>query len=119
MIETATTALLLTTLPRAALAAGAIDDNEPPPPPVKDAPKPVTPARIRVGGNVQAANLIRKITPVYPQLAKQARIQGVVRFTAIIGKDGSIQNLTLVTGHPLLLEAARQAVVRRCAESSR
>jgi len=54
--------------------------------------------------------IFSKSPMVYPQLAKQARIQGVVRFTAIIGKDGSIQNLTLVTGHPLLLEAARQAV---------
>ena len=81
-----------------------------PPPPVKEAPKAATPQRIRVGGNVQAANLIRKLTPVYPSLAKQARIQGVVRFTAIIGKDGTIQNLQLVSGHPLLVEAARQAV---------
>jgi len=82
----------------------------PPPPPVKEAPKPTTPQRIRVGGNVQQANLIRKVQPVYPPLAKQARIQGTVRFTAIIGKDGTIQNLQLVTGHPLLVEAARQAV---------
>jgi len=81
-----------------------------PPPPVKEKPKEATPSRIRVGGNVIAANLIRKITPVYPQMAKQARIQGVVRFTAIIGKDGTIQNLQLITGHPLLIEAARQAV---------
>ena len=48
--------------------------------------------------------------PLYPPLAKQARIQGVVRFTAIIGKDGNIQNLQLVSGHPLLVEAAKQAV---------
>lgn len=80
----------------------------PPPPPVKKEEPKLT--RIRVGGNVQAANLIRKITPVYPPLAKQARIQGTVRFTAIIGKDGTIQNLQLVSGHPLLVEAARQAV---------
>jgi protein TonB len=66
--------------------------------------------RIRVGGNVQQANLIRKITPIYPPLAKQARIQGTVRFTAIIGKDGSIQNLQLVSGHPLLVPAAQDAV---------
>jgi len=82
----------------------------PPPPPVKEAPNAATPQRIRVGGNVQQANLIRKVQPVYPPLAKQARIQGTVRFTAIIGKDGTIQNLQLVTGHPLLVEAARQAV---------
>ena len=82
----------------------------PPPPPPKAVEKPVTPSRIRVGGNVQAANLVRKVTPVYPPLAKQARIQGTVRFTAIIGKDGTIQNLQLVTGHPLLVAAAQDAV---------
>ena len=59
---------------------------------------------------MQQANLIRKITPVYPPLAKQARIQGQVRFTAIIGKDGSIQNLQIVSGHPLLVPAAQDAV---------
>jgi protein TonB len=80
----------------------------PPPPPVKEVPK--TPKQIRVGGNVQAANLIKKITPQYPALAKQARIQGTVRFTAIIGKDGTIQNLTLVSGHPLLVPSATEAV---------
>jgi protein TonB len=74
--------------------------------------KEAGPQRIRVGGNVQAANLIRKVTPVYPPLAKQARIQGTVRFTAIIGKDGTIQNLQLVSGHPLLVESARQAVTQ-------
>ena len=84
--------------------------NAAPPPPVKDASKSATPQRIRVGGNVQQANLIRKVQPIYPPLAKQARIQGTVKFTAIIGKDGTIQNLQLVTGHPLLVEAARQAV---------
>ena len=82
----------------------------PPPPPKKEPEKPKTPERIRVGGNVQAANLIRKITPVYPPLAKQARVQGTVRFSAIIGKDGQIQNLQLVSGHPLLVPAATDAV---------
>ena len=66
----------------------------PPPPPVKEV-KPTNTEPLRVGGNVQAANLIKKVTPVYPPLAKQARIQGAVRFTAIIGKDGTIQNLTV------------------------
>ena len=88
---------------------GALPNAAPPPPPVKEEKK-ATPSRIRVGGNVQQANLIRKVTPLYPPLAKQARIQGVVRFTAIIGKDGNIQNLQLVSGHPLLVEAAKQAV---------
>jgi TonB family protein len=82
----------------------------PPPPPSPRANSQQAPQRINVGSNIQQANLIRKVDPVYPPLAQQARIQGVVRFTAIIGKDGSIQNLTLVSGHPLLIESARQAV---------
>jgi periplasmic protein TonB len=79
----------------------------PPPPPKKEEPK-VT--RIRVGGNVQQAMLVKQPRPVYPPLAKQARIQGVVRLNAIIGKDGTIQNLTVATGHPLLVPAALEAV---------
>lgn len=75
--------------------------------PVADSP---IPQRIRVGGNVQSANLIRKVTPLYPPLAKQARVQGTVRFTAIIGKDGLVESLQLMDGHPLLVEAARDAV---------
>jgi TonB family protein len=66
--------------------------------------------RVRIGGNVIAANLIRKVIPVYPPLAKQARIQGTVRFTAIIGTDGNVVSLQLVEGHPLLVEAAQDAV---------
>ena len=79
------------------------------PPPIKEV-TPATPQRIRRGGNVQAANLIKKITPPYPPLAKQARIQGTVRFAAIIGMDGTIQNLQLVSGHPLLVPSATEAV---------
>jgi periplasmic protein TonB len=82
----------------------------PPPPPPKEAPKPATPSRIRVGGNVQQASLVRQARPVYPPLAKQARIQGTVRFEAVIAKDGTIQNLRVVSGHPLLVQAATDAV---------
>jgi len=81
----------------------------PPPPPVKQEVKPQI-RRITVGGNVQQAMLIYQPKPVYPPLAKQARIQGTVKFTAIIGRDGTIQNLTLVSGHPLLVQAATEAV---------
>jgi protein TonB len=63
-----------------------------------------------VGGQVIAANLVRRIVPTYPALAKQARISGTVRFNAIIGKDGTIQNLQLVSGHPLLVQSATDAV---------
>jgi len=82
----------------------------PPPPEVKAAPKSLVPQRIPVGGNVQQAKLVNQPKPQYPPLARQARIQGTVRFTAIIGVDGRIQNLTLVSGHPLLVPAAQAAV---------
>jgi len=88
---------------------GSVPTAAPPPPPPVEVKKP-TVQRIRVGGQVQQANLIRQPKPVYPPLAKQARIQGVVRFNAIIGKDGTIQNLTLMSGHPLLVPAAQEAV---------
>jgi TonB family protein len=71
-----------------------------------------TSSRIRVGADVQAANLIRKVQAVYPPLAKAARIQGIVRFTAIIDREGKVADVQLVSGHPLLVEAARQAVAQ-------
>ncbi|MBI1787256.1 MAG: M56 family metallopeptidase [Acidobacteria bacterium] len=68
------------------------------------------PPRIRVGGNMQAAKQVQSTRPVYPPLAKQARIQGLVRLEAVIGKDGKVQNLVLLSGHPLLAPAALEAV---------
>ena len=93
-------------------AQGAIREHSyfsspPPPPPPGGMP---IPGSIRIGGNVAASNLITQVPPVYPPLARQARIQGTVRFNAVIGKDGHVQNLTLVSGHPLLVVAAQQAV---------
>jgi TonB family protein len=72
--------------------------------------EPVRPMRIRVGGNVQAYNLIEGSVPAYPPQAKQARIQGTVRFNAVIGRNGHIKQLELVSGHPLLVQAARSSV---------
>ncbi len=54
--------------------------------------------------------MISQVRPTYPPLAKQARIQGVVVLEAVIGKDGTIQNLRVITGHPLLIKAAQDAV---------
>src|SRR3979411_1488331 len=82
----------------------------PPPPPKGEAPKPVNPQRSRVGGNVQAAVARRAPPPAPTPLAKQARIQGVVKLNAVIGKDGAIQDLKAVSGHPLLVPAALEAV---------
>ncbi len=63
-------------------------------------PKVATPQRVRVSSGVSTGLLIRKVPPTYPQLAKQARIQGQVVLQAEISKDGTIQNLQLISGHP-------------------
>lgn len=73
-------------------------------------PPPKTPERIRVGGNVQQANLIHQVMPVYPEIAKTAHIQGTVILHAIISKDGTVQELQYISGPPLLMRAAQDAV---------
>lgn len=73
-------------------------------------PKVATPQRVRVSSGVQSGLLVRKVNPVYPPLARQARIQGTVVLQAQISKDGSIQNLQLISGHPMLAPAAIEAV---------
>ena len=73
-------------------------------------PKPEAPKRIVVGGRVQEAKIINQIKPTYPPLARQARVQGTVKLHAIIAKDGTIQQLEVVSGPPLLVGAALQAV---------
>ncbi len=73
-------------------------------------PKVATPQRVRVSQGVSQGLLIRKVNPTYPPLARQARIQGTVILRAVISKDGSIENLQLVSGHPMLAPAAIEAV---------
>jgi protein TonB len=68
------------------------------------------PARIRISQGVTRGLLIAKIEPRYPPLAQKARIQGDVLLTAIISKTGEVENLTLVSGHPMLVPAAFDAV---------
>jgi protein TonB len=72
-------------------------------------PKPVA-SRIRQGGSVQAALLVNKVQPVYPPLARQTRISGTVRLHAIISKQGTVESLEVLSGHPLLVRAAMDAV---------
>jgi protein TonB len=72
-------------------------------------PKPAA-SRIRQGGSVQAALLVNKVQPVYPPLARQTRIAGTVRLHAIISKSGSVDSLEVLSGHPLLVRAAMDAV---------
>ena len=66
--------------------------------------------RIRVGPAVQERKLVRKVEPAYPDEAKQARIQGTVRFDVIVGRDGTVQNATVISGHPVLITAALDAL---------
>jgi protein TonB len=73
-------------------------------------PKVATPKRIPVSSGVVSGLLVHKVQPAYPPLAKQARISGSVILQAVIGKDGSIQNLKAVSGHPMLIQSALDAV---------
>ena len=84
---------------------GGILGNVAPPP-----PKPAAPQRIRVGGNVEAGARINNVTPEYPAIAKVAHISGTVVLHAIIAKDGTIQELSFVSGPPMLVKSAMDAV---------
>ena len=77
---------------------------------VTNLPKIATPQRVRVSSGVQSGLLVRKVQPTYPPLARQARIQGTVVLQAQISKTGDIENLQLVSGHPMLAPAAIEAV---------
>lgn len=81
-----------------------------PPPPSKPAVEKAPSAPIRVSIGVQMAKLVKQVIPVYPQIAKAARISGVVHLVGVIGKDGRIQQLQLLSGHPMLAQAALDAV---------
>ncbi len=81
------------------------------PPAQPPVPAPAkAPVRLRIGGDLQAGKILRQVTPVYPAIAKQARISGQVRLEAIIAKNGRIENLQVISGHPLLVQAAIEAV---------
>jgi TonB family protein len=89
---------------------------KPLPPPLSPAPprqpqsNPGASGRVRVGSNIAAVNLIHSVPPVYPQLAKDERIEGVVTLEATINKDGTVENLNVINGHPLLIQPAVEAV---------
>jgi protein TonB len=81
----------------------------PPAPPAVN-PKPPLPTSVRVSAGAQLAKLIFAPKPAYPALGKAARVQGTVRLQAIIARDGMIQNLRVISGPPLLVQAAIDAV---------
>ena len=74
------------------------------------APRPAPTPWARVGGDVQRAKQVYAPLPAYPPLARQGRISGVVRLNAVIGKDGTVEQLSVASGHPLLIRAAVDAV---------
>lgn len=80
----------------------------PPPPAVRPAP-PEHQAPVPIG-TLDPARVLNRVQPVYPDLARRARIEGVVLLEAIISKTGQMQDLKIVSGHPLLVVAARDAV---------
>src|SRR3989441_11719014 len=73
-------------------------------------PHVATPQRVRVSAGVTNGLLVKRVQPPYPPLARQARIQGTVVLQAEISKTGDIQNLRLISGHPMLAPAAIEAV---------
>ncbi len=84
--------------------------SAPPAPPQPFTAPPPVPGAINVGGRVQANKLISNPQPVYPTVARQARIQGTVELRALIGPDGHMQSLSVISGHPLLRQASLDAV---------
>jgi len=73
-------------------------------------PKVAAPTRVRVSQGVTEGMVLRRVQPNYPPLARQARIQGDVVLQAEISKDGAIENLRVISGHPMLAPAAIDAV---------
>jgi protein TonB len=82
---------------------GIISSNVPP-------PKVATPQKVRISSGVAEGNKIHDVQPAYPQMARIAHIQGDVVLQATISKTGSIENLRAVSGHPILIQAALDAV---------
>jgi protein TonB len=80
------------------------------PPKLTDPPRPKKPTLIRVGGVVQQSKRIFMVDPVYPDLARRARVSGTVILEATIDEEGNVSELRILSGHPLLNQAAVEAV---------
>ena len=85
----------------------ALVEAPPPPPPP---PPPVSHEPVRIGGQVSAPALLKRVEPVYPAIAQLAAIDGIVILDAIVDEHGRVQSLKVLRGHPLLAKAAREAV---------
>jgi protein TonB len=65
---------------------------------------------VRVGGQVQESKIIRKVLPVYPELAKRARVEATVILEVNVDEEGNVINVRVLRSHPLLEQAAIDAV---------
>ena len=100
------------------LFVGLPGDRLPPPPQPKPQPKPEAKkpveqpvsGPIKVSQGTQEARIIRRIIPLYPALARQARVQGTVKLLGVISTEGRIERLQVLSGHPLLVSTAVEAV---------
>lgn len=93
------------------LQTGSPDVPAPAPPEAEPKPAPVEiPGHIPQPPLVEPARLLKKTIPVYPQLARTARVEGIVTLQADINESGKLENVTAIEGHPLLIDAAIQAV---------
>jgi len=81
-----------------------------PPPPAKKEPAPAPSSRLRVTASAQNAKIVNHVAPVYPASAAQGHIFGAVELRVMIGKDGAVQSVNVISGHPLLVQSASDAV---------
>jgi len=79
-------------------------------PVIAKTPDPTPSKRMRIASRVAEANLVHDVAPTYPPEAGRARVEGTVVLLAVIGKDGSVQDVQVESGLPLLAQAAIDAV---------
>lgn len=79
---------------------------------ILELPKPAIPQRLRISQGVSTGRLIHRVEPKYPLIAQQARIEGAVVLSAVISRQGTIENLQLISGHPMLVQSALAAVAQ-------
>jgi protein TonB len=82
----------------------------PPPPPPPPMPASLHKDPVRVGGMVQEPKIVKLVPPVYPPLAQKARVSGVVVLEATLTADGTVEEIRVISGHPLLVPAAIDCV---------
>jgi len=92
------------TIPLLIIPESTLPPPEPPPgePDIKPPP--------RIGGHLEPAEIIKQTLPVYPPLARTARVEGVVVIEARINVSGNLENIHVIDGHPLLVDEALRTV---------